>query len=250
MGLGLINKVRNDLTIDELKIKFPHKKNTITQDLVDLINESQNDPEFNGAELVDTMVTYQNVMQKNSGSVVQYLDAIKFCAYLESEEDNFTEAYKRTFHKRDFVIQRMEAKTDSPEYKELTSAAARFRRTPMVKDILTQSDMPLHLMFGGSRFKAVAVLAHEMENADYAKDRINAADKLLANVKPPENMQIELGIGISAEGQTMKQMLDKQLAELAYNQRQILLNGGELNTVQKLGVNLNESPIDVEVSDG
>jgi len=240
MGLGLINKVRADVTIDELKVKFPHKKNTITQEVCDLINASQNDPEFNGAELIDTMVTYQNVMQKNSGSIVQYLDAIKFCAYLESEGDNFTEAYKRTFHNRDFVRQRMDVPTDSKEYKELTSAAARYRRSPMVKEILTQSDMPLHLMFGGSRFKAVAVLASEMENADYAKDRINAADKLLTHVKPPENMSIELGIGISAEGQTMQQMLDKQLAELAYNQRQILLGGGELNKVQKLGVNLNE----------
>ena len=58
----------------------------------------------------------------------------------------------------------------------------------MVKEILTQCDMPLHLIFGGSRFKAVAVLAHEMENADYAKDRINAADKLLTHVKPPETL--------------------------------------------------------------
>lgn len=247
VGLGLVVKPKKDVTIEDLKLKFPSRKARITQDLVDIVNKSQNDPEFQGVDFVDTLITYQNVMDKCSGSISNYIDAVKFCAFLETEGDNFTEAYKRTFAHRDFVKERVGAGSNTNEYKELTSAAARYRRTPMVREILTQCDMPLHLIFGGSRFKAVAVLAHEMENADYAKDRISAADKLLTHVKPPETLGDSLVEGMSAVGQTMQQMLEKQLAESAKNQRELLMKGADISTVQQLGVNLND-PIDVEAN--
>lgn len=234
-GLGLIQKHKEDLTVNKLKELFPQKKNTITQELCDLINESQNDPEFNGAELVDTMVTYQNVMQTNSGSISQYLDAIKFCAYLETEADNITEAYKRTFPKRDFVIQRANAKAGSKEYNELTSSASQFRKRPMVKAILTQTDMPLYLMFGGARYKAVGVLADMMENAVYDKDKISAADKLLTHVKPPEGPQVELNIGVGDDAQKTNMSILTQIHQMAQTQHKRLMKGEKIDEVQKLG---------------
>ena len=52
---------------------------------------------------------------------------------------------------------------------------------------------------------------------------------------------------MSAVGQTMQQMLEKQLAESARNQRELLLKGKTIEDVQNLGVNLND-PIDVETN--
>ena len=103
VGLGIVVKSKEDVTIDDLKKRFPNRKARITQELVDIVNKSQNDPEFQGVSFVDTLVTYQNVMDKCSGSMSTYIDAVKFCAFLETEGDNFTEAYKRTFAHRDFV---------------------------------------------------------------------------------------------------------------------------------------------------
>ena len=102
-------------------------------------------------------------------------------------------------------------------------------------------------MFQGARYKAVALLAREMEDAAYSKDRINAADKLLGHVRPPENMDIELKIGPNAEAVSIQDELSGQLALLASNQKKLLEAGMDIRDVQKTGVDLNTEPIDVEV---
>ena len=201
------------VTIEDLQKSLPSRKNTITEEIVDLINLSTNEPEFQGESLLQTAVTYENLMTKNKTGLKDYLHAIKFCSYLVSMEDNFTEAYKKTFVFRDFVKDRLGATTTSTEYKELTSAASRYRRSKLVVDILTYSQVPLDILFSGARYKAIGVLADEMENADYSRDRIAAAKELLLAVKGPENMKIELDIGVKENSAV--QNLNDQLAQIA-----------------------------------
>lgn len=201
------------LTVDEVQKRLPGKKNTITDEIVELINTAQTEPEFQGDDLLSTMVTYENVMSKNRAGIREYIDAIKFCAYLVSMEDNYTEAYKRTFSYRDFVKDRLSVGPESVKYKELTSAASRYRRSKLVVDILTYSQVPLDIMFAGARYKAIGVLAREMEQAQYSRDRISAAKELLAAVKGPENMKIELDIGVKETSAV--QSLNDQLAQMA-----------------------------------
>ena len=125
------------------------------------------------------MVTYQSVLQKAKVGIKEYISAIRFCAYLISMDDNYTEAYKRTFYDRKFVKDRMTLDTSDPRYGELTSAASRYRRSKLVVDILTLSQVPMELMFAGLRYKAVGVLANVMMNGKYDRDRIAAAKELL-----------------------------------------------------------------------
>ena len=245
MGLGIIRQEKTEYTAEKLKELFPAKKNTITDDTVRMLNEANMDPAFNGDEFMENLLTYGNVMLEGNYSMKNYINALKFCAYLESE-DNVTEAYRKARATDQFVIDRRTVGTESNEYKELTNAASRFRRTPMVQQILTQSDMPLHLMFQSSRYEAVAVLAKEMTDAAYSKDRISAADKLLTHVKPPENMQVELSVGMNAEAKDMQTQLNEQLAVLASNQRKMLDQGYVMKDVQKLG---DAVIIDAEVVD-
>jgi len=215
VGLGIIKK-KVDITVEQLQKMFPAKKNTITAKTVELLNEASEDPEFDGYRLIRQMENLQSVMYKNSSSMEEYLDALRFCAYLETCDDSYTEAYKKTFARRDFVRDRRELPSGDSRYSELTSAASRFRRSPLVIDILTQADVPLYLLFQGFRYKAVMRLAHEMENARFDKDRINAADKLLTHVKPPDNVKIELEVG-KKESQVLQDLND-QLAEIASRQ--------------------------------
>ena len=207
------NGMAEKLTIEEVQRMLPSKKNTITEEIVDVINKSQEDPEFQGESLLQTAVTYENLMTKNRAGIREFVDAIRFCAYLVSMEDNYTEAYKRTFSYRDFVKDRMTATPETVKYKELSSAASRYRRSKLVIDILTYSQVPLDIMFSGYRYKAIGVLATEMENAQYSRDRIAAAKELLAAVKGPENMKIELDIGVKETSAV--QSLNDQLAQLA-----------------------------------
>lgn len=246
-GLGIVKKAKSELTIEELQKRFPSKAKTITDETVELINAANADPNFNGDEFLNTMYDYENVMYKNKASMKDYITALKFCAYLESEGDNYTEAYKRARATDQFVIERLNVDTDSDQYKELTYAASRYRKTPMVRDILTQADMPLYLMFQGARYKAVKTLADEMLTAAYSKDRINAADKLLTHVKPPENAKIELEIGPAQDS-----IIDKyeaMISQLVQTQKQQIAEGGDLKSITNIDIiakHHREDYIDVE----
>ena len=201
------------LTIEDVKQAMPKKKNFVTQEAVDIINSSMNDPEFQGESLLQTASTYEAVLKGARASVPEYLNAIRFCAYMATNNSNYTEAYKKVFAQRDFVKERAHLPTDSVKYGELTSAASRYRRTKLVVDILTASQVPLDMIFAGARYKAIGVLADVMENGRYDRDKINAAKELLAATKGPDNMKIELDVGVSESSAV--QQLNDQLAEIA-----------------------------------
>lgn len=205
--------MRTLVTKEELQKAFPAKKKVITDEAVEIINRSMEDPEFQGESLLQSAITYESVLMGSRVSIPEYLNAIKFCAYISTETANYTEAYKKVFADRDFVKERKDLPTDSTKYSELVSAASRYRRSKLVVDILTVSQVPLDLMFTGQRYKAVGILAHVMENAKYDRDKINAAKELLAATKGPENMRIELDVGVKESSAV--QQLNDQLAEIA-----------------------------------
>jgi hypothetical protein len=68
-----------------------------------------------------------------------------------------------------------------------------------------------------------------MENGKYDRDKINAAKELLAATKGPENMKIELDVGVSESSAV--QQLNDQLAEIA---------GRSLKHLEAGATNLNE----------
>jgi hypothetical protein len=207
-------------TLDDMKRLMPNKKSVITQEAVDIINASVNEPEFQGESLVQTATTYENVLKGVRASIPEYLNAIRFCAYMLTNEENYTEAYKRVFNNRDFVKARAHLPTDDSKYAELTSAASRYRRSKLVVDILTVSQVPLDLIFSGHRYKAIGVLADVMENGKYDRDRVSAAKELLAATQGTEHIKIELDIGVK-EDSAVKQMND-QLIEIAARQKMLL----------------------------
>jgi len=249
MGLGIIQKPKDEITADKLKELFPGKKGTITDETAKMINDATSDPMFNGNEFVEQMLSYRNVMEQGSHSMKDYIMALKFCAYLEAEKDNVTEAYKRARANDPWVMERTNAESGTPLYNELTGAASRYRKRPLVKKILTQADMPLYLMFQGARYDAVAQLAKEMTTAAYSKDRISAADKLLTHVKPPDDVKIELEVGMNAEAKSATQMLNEQLMKVAMGQKAQLEAGMSIADVQKLKIST-EKVEDAEIVDG
>ena len=220
------------LTLDDVRKAIPSRKNAITQEIVDMFNDSMTEAEFQGESLIQTAITYESVLQGRSGvGMKDYINALKFCAYLITTDDNYTEAYKKTFYHRDFVKERIGKSTESVEYRELTTAASRYRRSKLVVDILTVSQVPLDMMFTGARYRAIAVLADRMENAKLDRDKINAAKELLAATKGPENMKIALDVGVQENSAV--ENLTVQLAAMAAKQK-ILLEAGA-TTLGELG---------------
>ena len=239
------------ITKEEIQTRLPSRKNTVTDEVVDIINRAATEPEFQGESLLQTAAVYENVMIRNKASVKDYLNAIRFCAYLITTNDNYTEAYKKVFGDRDFVKERMNLPTDDPRYKELTSAASRYRKTSkLVTEILTLSQAPLDLMFMGARYKAIGVLADIMENGRFDRDKINAAKELLAATKGAEKMQLDIGIGTTDKAINLQEQLNQQIAQLVANQQTMLQLGGSIKEVQRIGINLNnQDTVDAELAD-
>lgn len=236
------------ITKEDIIKAFPHKKNAVTDDIVSIINTAQTEPEFQGETLLQSAITYEKVMLQNRVGIKDYLSALRFCAYLISMDDNITEAYKKVFAERDFVANRMNAVSGSNEYNELTSAASRYRRSKLVVDILTVSQVPLHLMFGGMQYEAVGVLYETMKTARQDRDRINAAKELLAATKAPENMKIELDVGVKETSAVAQ--LNEQLAAFAVHSLNHLQHGNtDLGKLGAMKAKDDTIDVDVEVED-
>ena len=233
-----------EVTLFDLQCAMPAKKNLVTQEIVDIINKVQEEPEFQGETLLQTMVTYQNVLQTAKVGIKEYISAIRFCAYLISMDDNYTEAYKRTFFDRKFVKDRIGLDTNDPRYGELTSAASRYRRSKLVVDVLTLSQVPLHILFAGARHQAVEVLTRVMMTAKYDRDKIAAADKVLQHTA---SLATKIDLDINVKESTAVQNLSEQLARVAATQKILLESGtSDLNTFGGLKP-IDQDAIDVEV---
>ena len=244
--LGIIDKPAKVVTVEELKKIFPKKKESITEELVDIINDANNNPFFSGDEFISTVITYKDVLEKNKASIKDYLTAIRFCAYLESEDFNLTEAFIKSHSHTEFVQKNMNSPTTSSEYRQLTNAASRYRKRPIVVQILTQSQLGLHLMFQGELYRAINVLSDIMVNGRSEMARVAAAKEILANVKAPETTKIELDIGLRNEN--AMESLNAQLAQFAmesYNQ----LKNGQTDLKQLGSMKIEEEVIDAEVDD-
>ena len=217
------------------------KKLTITDECLDLINKTIKEPEFDGFRFIDTLITYQNALTGDRVGLEEYINAVRFCSFLEVTNGNATEAYIKAFSYRDFVKDRVGAAKNSDEYKQLASAATRYRKNPLVVNIMTQAEVPLWLMFQGYRYQAVNVLVKEMNSAPLPKDRINAADKLLFHLKPPENIKVELEVGLKQDN--IVDQYETMLSNMVKEQKRLIESGSSLNTVTNVKGNF----IDAEV---
>lgn len=233
------------ITKEDIQAAIPSRKGAITDEVVALINQSQNEPEFQGESLLQTATTYESVLVKNKASVKQYLNAIRFCSYLLTCDDNYTEAYKKAFFDTDFVKSRLTCSSSEKGYIELASAASRYRQSKLVVDILTVSQAPLRLMFRGMAYTMMGVLHDIALHGRQDRDRVAAAKTILETVKDDENIKIELDVGIN-ESSAVAQ-LNEQLAAFA-SQSLTHLQHGTTN-LSKLGSMKVKDSIDVEVCD-
>ena len=236
----LINK------FDLLKA-FPEKAKTITDDLVNYINLAQSDAQFDVLTMFSQMIEYRDVLERNKGSMYDYVNAIKFCSYLEVCNDNYTQAYIKAFSHRDAVKSRMFCATSSTEYKELTSMASQYSRTKMVTDIRTVTDAPLQLLMRGSRIKALNMLMTEAATCATGKDRIAALDAFLKHTAPiaDKSTKFEVNVGTNNDSQKRFDNMIDQLNIIGNQQRELIERGGDISQIQKLNLK-KEEIIDVD----
>ena len=233
------------LDVETLRKAFGNKKINITEEDYKLIKASAEDYEFDGYTLVDSLLDNKDIIIKFRINFTQYLQAIKFCAYLVGGKEPAYSAYAKAFADREFVQERINDSIGSEGYKQLASAASRYANYPYVKEIIRLEANSIYLSYRKEFGDAVDVLATEMKTAAYSKDRIAAADKLLTHIKPPETLKIEANINHNSIG--LHEQIQNQLEALMVNQQRMLDNGIDLKEVQRIGVNFDV--IDMVVDD-
>ena len=91
MNKELVTKDRtNKLTIEDIQTALPSRKNAVTQELVDMLNDVNQEAEFQGESILHTAVTYEKLMITHKASIREYIDAIRFCAYSVRLSSNVT----------------------------------------------------------------------------------------------------------------------------------------------------------------
>ena len=227
------------------------KEMVVTDEVVEMINSTMSDPEFDGYKFKDVLIEYQETLfNKTKVNLEIYVNAIKFCSYLETNGGNATDAYIKTFRSRDLVKKALKAIEEDPdkgyeaqEYKNLYAAACRYKKSDMVKNILIQSEMPLYLMYQGYRYKIVEKLYEEAMSAKASRDRINACNVFLTHVRPPEGIQVE--VNIKNKGNDEVSQMEEMLKNMAKKQQELIGLGASSEMV----ANAKDNFIDIEMEE-
>ena len=257
VGLNLVKKHTKEYSAKEIKDWFfngtrKSKELIVTDEVVGIINATISDPEFDGYKFKDVLIEYQDtLLNKQNVNLEVYVNAIKFCSYMETSGGNVTESYIKTFRSREVVQKALRALEADPEkgyetqeYKNLYAAASRYRKTDMVKNILVQSEMPLYLMYQGYRYKIVEKLYEEAMTAKASRDRINACNVFLTHVRPPEGFQVE--VNIKSKGNDEVSQIEEMLKNMAKKQQELIGLGVSSEEV----ANAKDSFIEAELIDG
>jgi len=173
-------------------------------------------------EFMQQLVTFSSTLKNGRYKALDYIRAVQYCTYRQMNK-SMTESYRLTFPDR------LE-KNGKPKPKGTIEAAASiYDKTALVQGILSQVQIPLHIMMMPERVKAANVLAYLMMNAENERVQMEAADKLLNHINVPETHKIELDVGFKAD-ETLQE-LNGKLDALA-NMAQKKIEAGIITPVQ------------------
>ncbi len=172
-------------------------------------------------ELLDTIVSYGHLDEddlssgivefshilggKGGHKVNDYVQAVAFCTH-RIMNDSQVAAYKKVFPER------CKGKTEGA----IAGKASIYSNGKLITQILGFAQVPTHLLYMRERHMAVRKLADLVSTGFTERIQLDAADKLLTHIKPPEEVKIELDVGLGAQEMLddMKASLDR-VAELA-----------------------------------
>lgn len=210
------------LTEDQIKQALPpHLRATVTQHLVDTLNNITNDP-LVAEQIRNNFVNYSSILKDGKFKTEDYINAVTYVSYKLMGQSN-GDAYANTFPSRYASLVAAGKST-----KDISAYVAAYAKGKLVNLILEQSIVPTWVLNQDLFQKALNVQADLMVNANSEKVRTDAANSILTHLKRPEAIKGQLSLEIK-ENSGMTE-LKNMLTELASNQRKII-ETGEMKTV-------------------
>lgn len=154
-------------------------KNSVTQGLVDDLNNIATDPEIAEA-MRENFLSYTKVLQEGRFKTEDYLNAVKFVSYRLMNYSN-KDSYFRTFPQR---YQALVARGATEQ--EISAYVSMYAKGKLVNLILEQTLVPTWVLNQDKFQQAINTLATEMTDAESSFVRVTAANALLTHLKKPE----------------------------------------------------------------
>jgi hypothetical protein len=209
----------NELISEEqFKALLPKQfKGTVTQEVMDEINNALNDPIANEA-FKENLLSYTGVMRDGKFKIGDYLKAVKYVSFKLLGSSNI-DAYLKTFPDR-----HQEFIKNNTSAKDMSSYVAMYNKNKLVNLIFEQTIIPFHVLNSDLYQKALNVQVELMTSPDVSpKVRSDAANSVLTHLKPPETTKIELDIGIKSD--SMIEQLRTTMAEFSAQQLKAITMG-------------------------
>lgn len=204
------------ITKDELIGALPPAvANGVSDTLVNELNQIITDPDFRET-FRDNMVSYNMVLKEGKFKISSYLNAVMYVSYKIMGYNNM-EAYERTFQQKwqQWMIQGKSAQT-------ISAHVAMYNKSKLVNLVYAQALIPTHVLNQDKFQEAINHQYHLMKNAASEKVQSDAANSLMIHLKPPEEKQVNLNIGLE-ETDSIKD-LKKTINDLAMLQLQGIEN--------------------------
>lgn len=205
------------LTHSDVTAAMPaHLKVSVTDELVDMVNNIAQDPEA-GRVIRENFVSYSTVLREGRFKTEDYLHAVAYVSYKLMGYSNF-ESYVRTFPDR-YTALRARNATD----KDISAYVAAFNKNKLVNLILEQSLIPTWVLNQDAFQRAINVQMQLMMNSKSDMVKMQAANSLLTHLKKPEKKEVQLNIGL--EDNSGMNELRSKLRELAEMQQSMIHQG-------------------------
>lgn len=178
------------LTKDELIEALPPSvQGGVSDSLVNELNQVITDPDFREA-FRDNMISYNRVLQEGKFKLSSYLNAVMYVSYKLMGYNNM-DAYSLTFPQK-FKQWVTSGKTNQT----ISASVAMYNKSKLVNLVYAQAVIPTHVLNQDKFQEAINHQYFLMKNAASEKVQSDAANSLLIHLKPPEEKNINLNVGI------------------------------------------------------
>lgn len=138
-------------------------------------------------EYIDQLVSVGNVLNSGKWKIADFLAAVEFTSY-RLAGDSQVKAYTKAFPDRCL------GKTDGA----IAGKASIYSHGSLVVQMLGMTQVPLHMLYMRERHIAIRKLAELSQFGETERIQMESSDKLLGHIKPPEEIKVELDVGVGA----------------------------------------------------
>lgn len=235
------NTNSQNITVESLKKHMPKGSSiAVTEEIVEQLNSVERDSGVEQEYFEEQLLGYMHLAKK--GGVLKLMNAIKFVTLIQTPGITNEQAYRIVFPDK--------AKEADSEGRTLDSFASMYNSSYMVKEITKMQVIGFHVSHAHLKNWGMAKLVN-LANGIGARPsdkvsptvQLNAVQTIIEKVAPPEDLNIELRVGMSDDAKSATQDLADKIGAMAEVQMAGMKAGRSIADVQKLNIDFIDATV-------